>query len=228
MRYPTADEAVGDPPGYLYNSSRSDKHIKSSEWELSKHSSSFIQLPISIVSNLCPQPPCTMDVARHPAASCQPTSTHKPVSRWLPSQRPGIQQWLACKLCEARERTDLKLDSSLVSFKEIVNSDPTWENLSNDMFTQWSKNYDTGAEAALESFDDFIEVMNIIVQSPASFFDRHGPPPAMWMIGFPINAVLDWPMGTLAGYEFWLIPAINASFRNILNTWTCFLRSSAS
>ena len=113
-----------------------------------------------------------MDLAKHPAANRQPTSTHKPVSRWLPSQRPGIQQWLACKLCEARERTDLKLDSSLVSFKEVVNSDPTWENLSNDMFTQWSKNYDTGAEAALESFDDFIEVMNIIVQSPASFFDH--------------------------------------------------------
>ena len=35
-------------------------------------------------------------------------------------------------------------------------------------------------------------------------------------------------LATLAGYEFWLIPAINASFRNVLNTWTCFLRSSAS
>ncbi|KAF4437278.1 hypothetical protein F53441_13086 [Fusarium austroafricanum] len=96
------------------------------------------------------------------------------------------------------------------------------------MFKQSSKNYDPTGKAALGGFKDFVNVLNIIIKSAPPFFDTDGPTTAIGMIGFPINAVLDWPMATIAGHEFWLIPAINRSFEDVLNTWGSFLKSQAS
>ncbi|KAK7409052.1 hypothetical protein QQX98_008756 [Neonectria punicea] len=161
-------------------------------------------------------------------ATSQPEASHRPIGKWLPSQRPAILKWVASKLKEANRRNDLSLDPSLVAFQQLVSGNPLWQALSNDMFTQSSKNYDPTGVAALQNFGDFLNVVNLIIQSPPPFYDTQTPPTANGMIGFPINAVLDWPMGTIAGYEFWLIPAINTSFKDVLNTWGSFLKSSAS
>ncbi|KAI1799665.1 Phophatidylserine decarboxylase-domain-containing protein [Daldinia bambusicola] len=39
------------------------------------------------------------------------------------------------------------------------------------------------------------------------------------LIGFPFNAILDWPMATPSGYAFFLRDSVNERFKNILNTW---------
>ncbi|KAI2773986.1 Phophatidylserine decarboxylase-domain-containing protein [Daldinia loculata] len=39
------------------------------------------------------------------------------------------------------------------------------------------------------------------------------------LIGFPFNAILDWPMATPSGYAFFLKADVNEKFKNILNTW---------
>ncbi|KAF4950752.1 hypothetical protein FSARC_13096 [Fusarium sarcochroum] len=160
--------------------------------------------------------------------SLQPAARHRPMGKWLPEHRPAIQQWIASKLKEAKQKYDLPLDPSLVAFQQVVNSTPDWQRLSNNMFTQSSKNYDPTGKPAVRSFGDFVNVVNLIIQSAPPFFDRDEPPTAMGMVALPINAVLDWPMGTIAGYHFWLIPAINSSFKDVLNTWGSFLKSSAS
>lgn len=49
------------------------------------------------------------------------------------------------------------------------------------------------------------------------------------LVGFPINAILDWPMGTLYGY--WLFtrcPDLNAKFKNMLDYWGSYLKSPDS
>ncbi|XEV07468.1 hypothetical protein FSHL1_012755 [Fusarium sambucinum] len=158
----------------------------------------------------------------------QRTTGHRPMGKFAPSQRPRIQRWLAAKLDEANQRNDLPLDPSLITFQQLVNSNPTWRALSNDMFTQSSKHYDPIGVPAIQSFDEFLNVVNIFIKSSPPFYIKETPETAMDMIGLPINTVLDWPMGTMAGYDFWLIPAINASFRNVLDTWGSFLGSPAS
>lgn len=50
----------------------------------------------------------------------------------------------------------------------------------------------------------------------------------MGLIGFPINAILDWPMGTLAGYLFVLDSQVNIKWQGILITWGQFLTTSCS
>ncbi|KAF9786531.1 hypothetical protein IL306_001964 [Fusarium sp. DS 682] len=157
-----------------------------------------------------------------------PAAAHRPIGKWLPEQRPAIQEWIAAKLRECNRMDRISLDSSLEAFQDLVNNTPKLKTLANDMFTQSSKNYDPTGEPALKTFDDFINIVQLIIQSAPPFFDKTDPPTAMGMIGFPINAVLDWPMGTIAGYEFWLLPEVNTSFGNVLNTWGSFLKSEAS
>lgn len=50
----------------------------------------------------------------------------------------------------------------------------------------------------------------------------------MGMVGLPINAVLDWSMGTPAGFAFYLDPQVNAMLKKVLNVWGGFLMSPAS
>ncbi|KAI0897848.1 Phophatidylserine decarboxylase-domain-containing protein [Annulohypoxylon nitens] len=39
------------------------------------------------------------------------------------------------------------------------------------------------------------------------------------LIGFPFNAILDWPMATQSGYAFFLKSEVNEKFKAILNEW---------
>lgn len=48
------------------------------------------------------------------------------------------------------------------------------------------------------------------------------------MVGLPINAVLDWPMGTASGWAAFLDPEVNAMIKKMLNAWGVFLKSSDS
>ena len=48
------------------------------------------------------------------------------------------------------------------------------------------------------------------------------------LIGFPINALLNWPMATAAGYDFFANALVNQQLRKILGYWADFLQSPAS
>ena len=48
------------------------------------------------------------------------------------------------------------------------------------------------------------------------------------LVGFPINAILDYPMITPAGLAAFLAPEVNDMLRRVLAVWTKFLDSRAS
>lgn len=48
------------------------------------------------------------------------------------------------------------------------------------------------------------------------------------MVGVPMNAVFDWPMGTPSGNAAFLDPDVNAMLKKVLNEWGKFLKSPAS
>jgi phosphatidylserine decarboxylase len=48
------------------------------------------------------------------------------------------------------------------------------------------------------------------------------------LIGFPINALIDWPMGTNFGYIVFANALVNQQFKKILGFWSEFLVSEAS
>jgi phosphatidylserine decarboxylase len=43
------------------------------------------------------------------------------------------------------------------------------------------------------------------------------------MVGVPINAIFDWPMGTSSGHNFFLDPDVNVCLKKVLNAWGKFL-----
>lgn len=47
-------------------------------------------------------------------------------------------------------------------------------------------------------------------------------------VGFPMNAILDWPMGTAAGMAFFSLPEVIVHFKNMFDVWSEYLTSEAS
>lgn len=161
----------------------------------------------------------------------------QPLGRWLPSNRKIIAQWVAQRAEEAREVADMKLfdggvplNPSLAAFQKIVVGSPYLLKLANDMFTEASSNYpkDPVGNRAIRSFSEFIAVVGLIIQSGPEFFNEAEPETAMSYIGFPINALLDWPMGTVSGYEFFLQRTVNDALREVLRSWGRFLATPDS
>ena len=48
------------------------------------------------------------------------------------------------------------------------------------------------------------------------------------LVGFPMKAILDWPMGTPAGFRVFVDPRVNHQYKKMFDVWTKFLTSSKS
>lgn len=161
----------------------------------------------------------------------------QPLGRWLPRDRQLIKKWVAQKVEAVRNISDEKLlesdaplNPSLAAFEKVVVESPYLLELANNMFTEASSKYpeDPVGNCAIKSFSEFIAVLELIVQSGPEFFNKAEPETAMSYIGFPINALLDWPMGTVSGYEFFLQRTVNDALREVLCSWGTFLGTPGS
>lgn len=77
----------------------------------------------------------------------------------------------------------------------------------------------------IRDYHHFLRVLNHLLTTAPSWTDKAH---RVGLVGLPINALLDWPMGTPSGYAAFLDPEINAMLKKILNAWGEFLRSPAS
>ena len=68
----------------------------------------------------------------------------------------------------------------------------------------------------MRNYEHMLELINAILTT-APTFNTTG------LVGFPINAILDWPMATPAGFTAFLNDKVNAQFKKVLNTWATFL-----
>ncbi|KYK58938.1 phosphatidylserine decarboxylase family protein [Drechmeria coniospora] len=62
-----------------------------------------------------------------------------------------------------------------------------------------------------------LELFSVIMTEKAPEWSQRGCD--VGLIGFPFNALLDWPMATPSGYAFFLMPEVNARLRAILDAW---------
>lgn len=70
----------------------------------------------------------------------------------------------------------------------------------------------------IRDYEQLLDAMDLILESKApqwSLSEYKG-----GLVGFPFNAILDWPMATPSGYAFFLEPEINAKLKVILNAWS--------
>ncbi len=159
----------------------------------------------------------------------QKTVTH--ASSWLPANKTVLNNWLKnlVKEVEKKEEKLLKSESfpekkSIKAFRELIESEPMLYMYFSEMFDQIPEKYkheDETQNAIVKDYDMMLKLINEVI-STAPGYNKTG------LVGFPINAILDWAMGTPAGFSAFVNDKVNNAFRVIFKEWCEFLDSEAS
>jgi phosphatidylserine decarboxylase len=140
----------------------------------------------------------------------------------LPSDRDELNRWLHDTIEEAEKRS-LPPHPVILEFQEMIETDPVLYMYFTQMFEEQSTAPPPAGsgDVKLQDYRQMLVVMNhVLTTAPA--YDDTG------MVGFPINAVLDFPMITPAGLAAFASPKVNEMFRKVLAVWTQFLDGEES
>jgi phosphatidylserine decarboxylase len=140
---------------------------------------------------------------------------------WLPEDQDDLESWLAGH----RERVEgrgeqVVLHPVLTEFQELVDADPVVRMYMNQMVVQVpsAKPY---RRRHLQSVEQMLRLINEVLTMAPEFGETA-------MVATPLAAILDWTMGTPAGFAAFRDPRINAMLKKILNAWCEFLSSADS
>ncbi|MFL5865401.1 MAG: phosphatidylserine decarboxylase family protein [Solirubrobacteraceae bacterium] len=138
---------------------------------------------------------------------------------WLPRQ-DDLESWLAGR----RERVEAKgeevvLHPVLIEFGELIEADGVVRMYMNEMIAQVpsTKPY---SKRHIKSVDQLLRLINEVLTMAPEFGDG--------AVTLPLNAILDWTMGTSAGFAAFRDPRINAILAKLLRAWCEFLSSADS
>lgn len=162
------------------------------------------------------------------------------MGNWLPADNQQITNWindLVLKITPLQSdmgqgpenKVSVEYKSKEVKeFKELLDRDPRLHLLAEQMIEQgldYCKEDPTGAPQ-VESYEMMLALIDYVIQSAPIYMSpgKEG----RGLIGFPINAIVDWCMGTPAGYAFFLDEQVNRCFEKILKAWCEFLSSADS
>ncbi len=146
------------------------------------------------------------------------------VGKWLSSDQKFLDKWVK-NLIEKSEKKPKKFHPVILEFKELIETDPEIYMFFNLMFSQIPQhgkfaNNPAGGQQ-VRNYHQMLRVFNeIMTQAPE--FNKSG------LVGFPINAILDWSMGTKAGHSAFLNDKVNRMFKKMLHEWALFLGSKDS
>ncbi|NBB47158.1 phosphatidylserine decarboxylase [Rhizobium sp. CRIBSB] len=153
---------------------------------------------------------------------------------WHPRDPAVVAGYIGWLRQEAQAR-NLAEAPPISALRVLVQTTPSLLSLANAMFAEaLEKAPETPlGQPSVVDFDEFLVLLNVIMQTaPEAYQNKSDHPPpeyeAAGLIGFPINALLNWPMATDAGYDFFSNMLVNSSFRAILVYWSQFLVSPAS
>src|SRR5208283_616609 len=144
------------------------------------------------------------------------------LGRWLPAEPRHLNDWLT-KAIEAAEQKKAPFHPVVEEFRAMIENDPEMYMHFTQMFEQqapFTPPIGSG-DIKLKNYHQMLVVLNHVLTS-APEFNTTG------MVGCPINAVLDFPMITLAGLAAFLSPKVNAMLKKVLKVWTEYLDSPAS
>jgi phosphatidylserine decarboxylase len=146
------------------------------------------------------------------------------VGKWLPSDQDVLDRWLDHHI-QAINANPKPLHPAVQEFKALIESDPQLYMFFHQMFEELprtSQFHDTPmGKPQIRDYNHMLELISGIMTT-APTFNKTG------LVGFPINAILDWPMGTPSGFAAFLNDKVNAQLKHILSAWSAFLSSPAS
>ncbi len=139
---------------------------------------------------------------------------------WLPEDQDELESWLAGHRERVAARGEqVVLHPVLKEFQELIDADPVVRMYMNQMIAQVpsTKPY---CKRHLESVEQMLRLINEVLTMAPEFGDA--------MVATPLGAILDWTMGTPAGFAAYRDPRINAIVKKILTAWCEFLSSGDS
>lgn len=117
----------------------------------------------------------------------------------------------------------------VIDFLELIDTDPKLHLLAEQMIDQaleYDENDPTGSPQ-ITSYNLMLRIIDHIISTAPEYVPPEEKEKRA-LIGFPINAILDWCMGTQAGYAFFLDERVNEHFEKILKAWCKYLSSKES
>ncbi len=153
-----------------------------------------------------------------------------------PSVPPRQRAWV---LADQRALQDLRGSSAradaaaqpgallpvVQEFKQLIESDPELYMLFTQMFEQVPRSgvylKDPVGDPQVRDYGEMLRLINDILTRAPEFNKTD-------LVGFPINAIVNWAMGTPAGATAFLNPKVNRQLKKVLNQWAVFLKSSDS
>ncbi|KAG8909798.1 hypothetical protein FRC00_009419, partial [Tulasnella sp. 408] len=164
-----------------------------------------------------------------PCASYGVETPRRRIGSWLPDDHRVVRGYVREKVAQANISPVAMLVAPVQQFSEIIYGDPILLMLANQMLVEvpTTPPYDSDVigNPAIRDLDVLLQTINLIVQEPPAFVKGAND---YEFVGFPINAILNWPMSTKSGMMFFGNPVVNAALKQVLSYWATFLASPAS
>jgi phosphatidylserine decarboxylase len=165
--------------------------------------------------------------AKPPIPPAPPEATAPPqTGAWLNADRQALDDARAAVSTQTGQQgAAAPLLPVIEELKALIESDPELYMLVTQIFDQIPREApyleDPLGNPAVRDYREMLQLMNgVLTQAPE--FNKTG------LVGFPINAILNWAMATPAGAATFLSNKVNAQLKKILNQWAVFLRSPDS
>ena len=143
------------------------------------------------------------------------------VGDWLPSDQQFLARWLDDLITRVDSQGDVPLLPVVDEFRQLAENDPEVHMLFAFMLQQVPFKETPTHEPQVKTVDQMLRLFNYIMTHAPEYNDTG-------LVGFPINAILNWAMGTEAGFAAFLNDRVNRQFKKLLNEWGIFLKSADS
>ncbi|KAF2773414.1 hypothetical protein EJ03DRAFT_265080 [Teratosphaeria nubilosa] len=152
---------------------------------------------------------------------------HRP-GAWLPADHRIQKEWLG-KQIEHADKNPKELVPVLQEFKDFIEMNPRIYMYFNSMFDEVPVkkpyNKDPTGHKQIRDYHHMLQILNHTFTTAPHWTDAAA---NVGMVGVPMCAIFDYPMGTASGYAAFLDPEVNAHLKKILNEWGKFLTSPKS
>jgi phosphatidylserine decarboxylase len=139
---------------------------------------------------------------------------------WLPDDQDDLEAWLHGHRQRVEARPEqIALHPVISEFQALIDRDPVVRMYVHQMIAQVpaAKSY---RERHVKSVEQLLRLMNEVLTMAPEYGSQS--------VTLPLNAILDWTMGTRAGFAAYRDPRINAMLKKILTVWCEFLSSAES
>jgi phosphatidylserine decarboxylase len=153
---------------------------------------------------------------------------YRGIGKWLPQDLEATRKWLD-QLIDYVDDNPKDFQPVIKEFQELIENDPVLTYFFSTMFTQIPDKEpfqdNPKNKPQVRDYKHMLELLNhtITRAPPWSDLGSH-----IGLVGVPICAILDWPMGTISGIAAFSRTDVNAAIKKVLDTWGTYLKTPES